>query len=86
MIEGDAQRLAAIIEGLLKDPKLPREDWAIGSTEHEGRLVAAQRLRARGNGFSRIGLAALTRPVSDVIEQRARASGVKCLAMHVPSK
>jgi hypothetical protein len=86
MVEGDADKLAAVIEGLYKDPKLSRKEWAIGSAEHEGRLAAVQRLRTRGKGRSRIGLAALTRPVSDVIESRARASGLKCVAMHVPSR
>ena len=85
-IEGPADALAAVIEDLYTDPKLPRDQWGLGNTSIEGRLEMVKKLRAVGKVERRIGLAALTRAVSDAIETRVKTAKVKCSAMHLPEK
>jgi hypothetical protein len=83
-MEGPADKLAALIEGMYNDPGLPRDKWALGNTDGMGRIAMVHRLRADGMVTRRIGLAALTLAVSDAIEARIRAAGVRCYAMHLP--
>ena len=85
-IEGPADALATVIEDLYGDPKLPRDQWGLGSSSSEGRLAMVMRLRSMGKATRRVGLAALSRAVSDAIETRVRAAKVKCNAMHMPEK
>src|ERR1700677_3684129 len=83
-LEGPADRLAAVIEALYNDPGLQRDQWGLGNTDDVGRRAMVQRLRAHGKVSRRLGVAALTLDVSDAIEMRVRAVGVKCFAMHLP--
>ena len=83
-LEGPADKLAALIEGLYNDAGLPREGWGLGNTDDVGRRAMVQRLRTEGKVTRRLGLAALTLDVSNAIETRVRAAGVKCFAMHLP--
>jgi hypothetical protein len=83
-IEGPANKLAAVIQSLYNDPSLPRDQWGLGNTDGLGRRGMVQRLSTEGKITRRVGLAALTLAVSDAIETRVRAAGVKCFAMHLP--
>jgi hypothetical protein len=83
-LEGPADKLAAVIEALYNDPGLQRDKWGLGNTDDVGRRAMVQRLRAEGKVSRRLGVAALTLDVSDAIEMRVRAVGVKCFAMHLP--
>jgi hypothetical protein len=83
-VEGPASTLAALIETLYNDAQLPRDKWGLGNSEGVGRRAMAQRLRAEGRVLRRVGIAALTLPVAEAIESRARSAGVKCFAMHLP--
>jgi hypothetical protein len=83
-LEGPADTLAALIEGLYNDPRLPRDKWGLGNTDDVGRRAMVQRLRTEGKVARRLGVAALTLDVSEAIEARVRAAGVKCFAMHLP--
>jgi hypothetical protein len=85
-LEGPAEKLAAIIEDLYNDPRLPREQWSLGNTDGIGRRAMVLRLRKEHKALRRVGLAAITRPMSDAIEKRVRAAGIKCFTMHVPEK
>jgi hypothetical protein len=86
-LEGPAEKIGALIEELYNDPRLPRDQWGLGNTDGIGRQATAQKLRKAGKAMRRVGLAALTLPVSDAIEKRVRAvAGVKCFAMHLPSR
>jgi len=85
-IEGPAEKLAAVIDDLYNDPSLPREQWALGKIDSAGRQAMVQQLAAEGTVVRRIGLAALTLPVSEAIEKRVRAANVKCVAMHLPKR
>jgi hypothetical protein len=85
-LEGPANKLATVIQALYNDPKLPRDQWALGNADGVGRRDMIQRLSAAGKVARRVGLAALTLTISDAIETRVRASGVKCFAMHLPSR
>ncbi|HTX57741.1 MAG TPA: hypothetical protein VMD47_11640 [Candidatus Acidoferrales bacterium] len=82
-LEGPADELAAVIQELYDDPGLPREQWALGNTDGVRRRALVERLRTEGKVARRVGLAALTPAVSDAIEARVRARGVKCFAMHL---
>ncbi len=83
-LEGPADKLAAVIEALYNDPGLPRDQWGLGNTDDVGRRAMVQRLRGHGIAARRLGVAALTLDVSDAIETRVRAAGVKCFTMHLP--
>ena len=83
-LEGPADRLAALIEGLYNDPGLPRDKWGLGNTDDVGRRAMVKRLRTEGKAARRLGVAALTLDVSEAIETRTRAAGIKCFAMHLP--
>jgi hypothetical protein len=83
-LEGPADKLAAVIEGLYNDPGLARDKWGLGNTDDVGRRAMVQRLRTLGKVARRLGVAALTLDVSEAIEKRVRAAGVKCFAMHLP--
>ena len=85
-MEGPADALAAIIESLYNDPRLPRDQWALGKIDSAGRQALVQQLRGEGKVGRRVGLAALTLPISDEIEKRVRAANVKCFAMHLPKR
>jgi hypothetical protein len=85
-LEGPANKIANVIQTLYDDPRLPREQWALGNTDGLSRREMVERLCTQGNVARRVGLAALTLDVSDAIETRVRATGVKCFAMHLPSK
>lgn len=85
-LEGPADKLAAVIEGLYNDPGLKRSDWGLGNADGVGRRAIVQRLRGQGKAARRVGLAAMTLGVSDAIENRVRSAQIKCFAMHLPSK
>jgi hypothetical protein len=85
-LEGPADRLAAVLEGLCNDPGLPRNKWALGNTDGVGRRAMVQQLSREGKATRRLGLAALTSDVSDAIEARVRAAQVKCFVMHLPGQ
>ncbi len=85
-LEGPANELAAVLEGLYNDPGLQRDKWGLGNTDGVGRRAMAQRLRTQGKVARRLGLAALTLAVSEAIEKRVRSAGIKCFAMHLPSR
>jgi len=85
-LEGPAATLAALIDELYQDARLPRDTWGLGSSSAGGRRATVEKLRAQGKVLRRVGLAALTLATSDEIERRARAAGVKCFAMHVPGR
>jgi hypothetical protein len=83
-LEGPADKLAAVIEGLYNDSRLPRDKWGLGNTDDLGRRAMVQRLRTEGKVARRLGVAALTMDVFEAIEMRVRAAGVKSFAMHLP--
>jgi hypothetical protein len=83
-LEGPADKLAALIASLYNDPGLARDQWGLGNTDDVGRRAMVQRLLAEGKVARRLGVAALTWDVSEAIETRVRAAGVKCFAMHLP--
>jgi hypothetical protein len=83
-LEGPADRLAAVIEALYNDPRLPRDQWGLGNTDDVGRRAMVQRLRAHGKAARRLGVAALTLEVCEGIETRVRAAGIKAFSMHLP--
>jgi hypothetical protein len=83
-LEGTADKLAAVIESLYNDPRLPRDKWGLGNTDDLGRRAMVQRLRTEGKVARRLGVAALTLEVFEAIEVRVRAAGIKSFAMHLP--
>jgi len=83
-LEGPAEKLAAVIEALYNDPRLPRDKWGLGNTDGIGRLAMVRRLRSEGQISRRVGVAALTSTISDIIEGRVRDANVKCFVMHLP--
>jgi hypothetical protein len=84
-LEGPAATLATFIETLYSDALVARDQWSLANTAGVGRRAMAQRLRAHGKLVRRVGIAALTSPVSDEIERRVRSAGMKCFAMHLPT-
>ena len=84
-LEGPGPALASLIEQLYNDARLPRDQWSLANTNGIGRRAMVQRLRAHGPAARRVGVAALTLPISDEIERRARAAGVKAFGMHMPT-
>ncbi len=83
-LEGPADKLAAVIEDLYNDPRLPRNKWGLGNTDDVGRRAMVQRLRTEGKVMRRLGVAALTLDIFEAIESRVRTAGVKSFAMHLP--
>jgi len=84
-MEGPAATLATVIEGLYNDPKIARNQWGMAHSDATGRRATVERLRFLGKLTRRVGIAALTAPISDAIERRVRAAGVRCFAMHMPT-
>jgi len=84
-MEGRAEALAAVLETLYADASLPRDQWSLAKSERVGRRAMALYLRAQGRVQRRVGLAALTRQVSDEIERRLRERGIKAFAVHLPT-
>lgn len=79
-MEGPAAELAALIKALCEDPSIEHEQWSLSNTSGVGRRQMALRLHAQGNLGRRLGIAALTLPVSEAIERRARSAGIKSAA------
>lgn len=84
-MEGPAATLATLIQTLYDDARVARDQWGLANSAGVGRHAMVQRLCAEGKLVRRIGIAALTLPVSDAIERRVRSAGVKCFAMHMPT-
>jgi hypothetical protein len=84
-LEGPAASLAAFIESLSNDSRIPRTKWSLANASGIGRVEMARRLRAHGAAVRRLGLATLTLELSDAIEARARVAKIKCFAMHMPT-
>lgn len=85
-MEGPAAKLASLLEALDADSGMPHNQWSMANTGGIGRRAMAARLRAQGNAVRRVGVAALTLPLSEAIERRARSAGVKCFSMHLPTR
>lgn len=85
-MEGPAATLAGVLEAIYNDPRISRSQWSLANTDGVGRRAMAGRLRAMGKLTRRVGIAALTTPLSEAIERRVRASnGVRCMTMHMPT-
>jgi hypothetical protein len=83
-LEGPAETLAAFVELLYDDARIPREGWSLATASGLGRRAMAERLRFHGKRVRRIGVAALTLPVCEQIVRRAQRAGVKFSEMHLP--
>ena len=84
-MEGPADRMAAVIEHMYANPRIARDQWSMANTDRIGRRAIAERLRGQGKVVRRVGLAALTLPVSNAIEGFIKGAGLKCNVMHMPS-
>ena len=85
-LEGPAEALAGVIESLYNDPRLPRDKWGLGNTDGVGRLATVRRLRGEGQATRRVGLAALTSTIFDIIQARVGTTQLKAFVMHLPAK
>ena len=84
-LEGPAATLAELTETLYNDRHVSREQWSLANTSGVGRRAMAERLRAQGKMVRRLGIATLNLPLCVAIEQRARAVGLKCSIVHIPT-
>jgi hypothetical protein len=84
-LEGPAATLAVLVEALYQDHHVPRQQWSLANAEGVGRRAMVERLRAEGRLVRRLGVAALTLPLCDAIEHRARSAGLKCSIVHMPT-
>ena len=85
-LEGAGVKIAAFLELVYNDARIPRTQWGLANRDGIGRRAMAAKLKADGKLVRRLGIATLTLEVCEAIALRARLSGLKAGVMHLPTE